>query len=330
MSRKLATLAVVATLALFAVACGNSGGGGESENFEPGGPVDLLVHTGPGGGSDVFAREVSEMLVSEDIVDDNWPVVNRDGGDGALAMAYMSQNEGNSELVAAITPTWIATSLTADVEVTIEDMTPVVGLLSEPTVMAVRDDAPYDDLQGFIDAANEQPNELVQTGGSTTASDAIAGQLIMEETGAEWKYLSFPGGGERIAALLGGDADMMFGSSSDFTEQVEAGDLKVIATIDNESSPIFPDAETLEESGIEADVPRQFRGVVGPPGMPDDAVAYYEGVFEELSKTEAWKEYAEDNGLNSDFRSTQEWSTFLEERNTEYRQLLDELGLLNE
>ena len=104
-------------------------------------------------------------------------------------------------------------------------------------------------------------------------------QLLMKRTGARWAFISFPAGGERIAALLGGHVEMMILDPSEAGEQIRAGKLRAIAQVSEQRLPGFPDIPTIKEAGFDIpDVP-QMRGIVGAPGMPADAVAYYEDLF---------------------------------------------------
>ncbi len=322
------TLAIGAMSVVLA-SCGDGGGDDAAAEFEPG-PTEFMVHTGPGGGSDVFAREVTALLEQEDLIDpSSWTVRNEEGGSGAAGMAYLARLEGETDTVGLSTPTWLTTPLTTpEAATTVEDLTPIAQLITEPMVMAVKADSPIESLEDFVAAAEAEPGGLVQAGGSVTSVDAIAGEIIMAETGTDWSYLSYEGGGERITALLNGDADMMFGSPSDFTEQVRAGELRVVATIGDEAPALFPDAATLAESGVDVEVPQQLRGLMGPPGMPEDAVTYYEDLFEELSGTEAWATFTEENGLTTVFLGSEEFGESLTEQNELLSAKLDELGLL--
>ena len=309
--------------------CGGDSSSGGDEAFEAG-ATEFMVHTGPGGGSDVFAREVMALLEQEELIDSgSWTVRNENGGSGAAGMAYLARLGGETDTIGLSTPTWLTTPLTTpEAATTVDQLTPIARLINEPMVMAVKAGSPYENIQDFVAAAEEEPGGLVQAGGSVTSVDAIAGEIIMAETGTDWAYLSYEGGGERITALLNGDADMMFGSPSDFTEQVRAGDLEVIATIGDEAPALFPDAATLADSGIDVEVPQQVRGLMGPPDMPADAVAYYQDLFEELTQTDAWAEYVEENGLTTVFAGGEEFGESLQEQNELLRERLDELGLL--
>lgn len=325
---KLLIMATLATTVVATAGCASDSSGSGSD----GGPdqVDFMVHTEPGGGSDLFARGATATMADEGLITQNsWTVVNENGGSGASAMAKLAGLAGQDDTVAVATPTWQTTPLTVPAAaVTVDQLTPIAQMATEPTIMAVAADGPYDSMGDFIDAARKDPGGLVQTGGSVTAIDALAGDMIMDDTGTDWEYLSFEGGGERITALLNGDADMMFAAPAEVSEQVRAGKLKVIATIGERPSKLFPDAPTLSDEGIDVDAPQQLRGIVGPPEMPDDAVDYYQGVFKKLSESSAWKDYCAKNGIIPEYADADAWKATLDEQNELLTKTLDELGLL--
>ena len=331
--RKFRPVSVLVLLILLLTACGLDGGGDSESDSEGGGGFEpsrpeFLVHTGPGGGSDIFVRDVIKIMRDEGIISGNWPVRNEEAGEGAGAMSYLMGKAGETETISAMTTTWLTTPLTIEgAEVTVEDLTPIAGLIIEPELMAIPADSPYSTLTEFVDAAKEQPGEFVQAGGSTTEVGALNGASIQQEAGTEWQFLSFEEVGQRITAMLRGDADMMFGSAQDFAAQVDAGELEVVASISPEPSPIFPDAPTTADEGFEAELVPQVRGVMGPPDMPQEALEYYQGVFEELLETDAWEEYAETNGLVTQLRLGDEWGDFLAEHNEIVANVLEEVEL---
>jgi putative tricarboxylic transport membrane protein len=320
-----------ALVALLASACGlqtddSSSSDGAAEPEE----VEFLVHTGPGGGSDIFVRDVIAMMKDEGLIESNWTVRNEDAGEGAGAMAYLLEQQGQSDNISAMTTTWLTTPQTIEgAEVTVDDLTPLVGLITEPEVMAVAPDAPFNSLSDFVEAAEENPGELVQTGGSTTEVGALNGAALQAETGTEWQFLSYEEVGQRVTALLNGDADMMFGSAQDFAAQVEAGKLEIIATISPTPSPIYPDAPTVEDEGFDLELVPQVRGVMAPPEIPEDAMSYYQDLFSQLVETESWKDYAEKNGLVTDLRTGEEWESYLAEQDELVSQTLETADLGN-
>ncbi len=326
-ARRAGTIAAVLAVAIPLVACGEDGGSEASGSGEPS-ETEVVTHNEAGGGSDLFTRAIIEIMKDEDIISGNWPVANVPEGDSIGAMAYLVERQGSSDAIAQITPTWLVTPMTVDGEIpTLEDLTPIAELATEPMVVAVRADSPYENLQDFIDAAESDPN-LVQVGGSTTATDSLTGTVLKQETGVDWKFLSFEDSGSRITAVLRGDADVMFGSPGDFTEQVRAGDMKVITVFGAEKIPLYEDAVTTDELGITPEVlPEQFRAIVGAPDMPQEAVDFYEQAFQELVESDGWASYAEENGAVTEYRDGEDFEVFLGEQRELYTTLIEQLGL---
>lgn len=327
------SFAVIGTAICFSLplaACDSTGAPAKDDGGgEPGAPqeTEVVTHNAPGGGSDVFTRGIIEILRDEDIISTNWPVVNVPEGDSIGAMAYMVGKSGSDGTISQFTPTWLVTPLTVEGDVpTDEDLTPIAEISTEPMVVAAREDSPFETLADFIEAA-QTDSDLVQVGGSTTATDSLTGTILKEETGADWKFLSFEDGGSRITAILRGDADVMFGSPGDFTEQVRAKKMKVITVFGADRIPLYEDAPTTDELGITLDVlPTQFRGILGAPDMPKEAVDYYAGVIEKLLDSEGWASYAEKNGLVNEYRTGDELTAFLDEQREVYATLLEQVG----
>src|SRR5262245_13773494 len=203
-----------------------------AQGFKPAKPVEFVTHTGPGGGGDVLARAIGTAMDKEKLLPVRLQVVNKTGGGGATAMAYLVEKKGDTHTIAVYTGLWFTNPLMREeARVTMKDLTPVVGLVREPAMLVVKSDAPYKTLKDFIDAAKQNPGQLKQSAGSIGARDWIVRQLLMKNTGANWAYISFPGGGERIAALLGGHVNIMLIEPQEAGEHIRAGNMRVLAAV---------------------------------------------------------------------------------------------------
>lgn len=281
--------------------------------WKPTKTVDVIVHTGPGGGNDLLARAVAQMLEKEKLLPVRMQVVNKPGGNGAVAAAAIAERKGDSHTIGFITSVWIANPLTtSEAKVTLHDLTPVARLLLEPAVFAVRADSPYKTLKDFIDAAKAKPGELKQSGGSVTSRDNIVRQQLQQHTGAKWAFVSFQGGGERLAALLGGHVDMMVIEPQEAGEQIRAGKLRVLAQIADTPLPGYPNTPTLKQAGFDIVATPQIRAVVAPPAIPKEALAYYEDLFNKLRQTASWKKYVADNQLEDSYANGAELAKSIE------------------
>lgn len=270
--------------------------------WKPTRTVDMVVHTGPGGGSDVLARTLAVMLEKEKLLPVRMQVINKTGGNGAVAASYIVDKKDDPHTLALITSVWIASPLvSSEAKVTLHDMAPIARLVLEPAMFAVRADSPYKTMQDFIEAARAKPGQLKQSGGSMTSRDSIMRSALQAKTGTKWSFVSFQGGGERVAALLGGHVDMMIIEPQEAGEHIRAGKMRVLAQIAEKPLAAYPNVPTLKEAGYDVTVPPQIRAVMAPPQMSKEAVAYWQGLFDKLHKTATWRKYVEDNQLEEGF-----------------------------
>ena len=296
--------------------------------FKPSKPVEFVTHTGPGGGGDVFARGIAAAMEKEGLMPVRMQVVNKTGGGGLTAMAYLAEKQGETHTIAVFTGIWFTNPIMRkEAKFTMRDMTPLVRLVLEPAMVAVKNDAPYKSLKDFIDAAKQKPGEMKQSGGSLGSRDWVVRQLLMTNTGANWAFISFPGGGERIAALLGGHVNMMVIEPQEAGEHIRAGNLRVIATVADKRLPAFPDVPTIQEAGFKIPNVPQVRGIVAPPGIPPEAVAYWEELFARFIKTPSWQKYLAENMFQDGYMRSAELAKFGDEFSDSTRKILVEGGV---
>ena len=297
-------------------------------DWKPTKTVEVIVHTGPGGGNDLLGRAIAQMLEKEKLLPVRMQVINKTGGNGAVAAAALAEKKGDPHTLGLITSVWIANALTTnEAKVTVHDLTPVARLLMEPAVFAVRTDSPFKTLKDFIDAAKARPGELKQSGGSVTSRDNIIRQTLQQHTGTKWAFVSFQGGGERLAALLGGHVDMMVIEPQEAGEQVRAGKLRVLAQIAEKPLSGYPNVPTLKQAGYDVVATPQIRAVVAPPAFPKDALAYYEDLFAKLRQTASWKKYVEDNQLEDNFGNGAELAKAIQQIENGMRPQFQQAGI---
>src|SRR5262245_20823291 len=134
---------------------------GWSQEFKPSKQIDAVVHTGPGGGSDIFGRAIAELLQKEKLISQRMQVVNKPGGGPAVAMSYLAEKKGDNHTIGFFTGVWVTNPLTtAEATVTVKDLTPIARMVLEPAVIAVKADSPYKTVKDFIDAAKKNPGKL--------------------------------------------------------------------------------------------------------------------------------------------------------------------------
>lgn len=299
-----------------------------AQAFKPTRPVELVVHTGPGGGSDVFARIVNNIFEQEQLLPVRANVVNRSGGGGAVAMSYVAEKKGDPHVIAFYTSVWLTAPLTTkEARVQFTELTPIANLIYDPSLIIVRSDSPYRTLNDFVEAAKKSPGKLLQAGSSVQAIGNLIRQVVQKQSGAMWTYVPMPGGSERITAILGGHAQILIGDPGEVKEQVQSRAMRVIAQMAERRLPAYPDVPTLQESGYTMPNIRTVRGVVAPPGLARDAVAYWEGVFDHLVKTDAWRKYLSESQSEDGYVKGDQLLQLAEESLAARREVFKDVGI---
>ena len=299
-----------------------------AQPFQPTRPVDIVVHNAPGGGSDLLARFIASVVEKEKLMPVRTTVSNRPGGGSATAMAYMAEKKSDPHTIALFTSAWMMTPiLSPEVRTGFFDMTPVARLVLESAVVLVKADAPYKTLNDFVEAAKKEPGKLKQAGGSVQTRGNFVRLTLQRSTGARWAYISFPGGGERTAALLGGHVELLVAEPHEVSEQIRNGSLRVIAQVTEKRLPVFPDVPTLREAGYNVHSDPTIRGVVAPPGTARNVAAYWEEVFARMVKTDSWRRYLEENQFEDGFQRGDELTKSANEFVARMREMLKDAGL---
>jgi putative tricarboxylic transport membrane protein len=300
----------------------------QAQQFKPTRTIEFVVHGGPGSGNDVFARQLTTVIDQEKLAPVRVQVINKPGGGSTTAANYVTSKKNDPHVIACFTNIWLIDPLIQPSAANrLQDMSPIARLVVEPALVVVLADSPYKTLGQFIDAAKANPGKLRWSGGSIMSRENTVRQLLMQKTGARWQFISFPSGGERLAALLGGHVEMMIVDPSEAGEQIRAGKFRAIAQVSARRLPGFPDIPTIQEAGFDIpDVP-QMRGVVGAAGMSDGTIAYYEDMFLKASQTPTWKKFVEESQLDGEFVRAKDLKPFLTKFEGTLRDILKDAGV---
>jgi len=301
---------------------------GCAQTYQPSRPIELVVHSAPGGGSDVFAREVVAMVEKEKLLPQPIRVVNKIVDASLEAMEYLVDRKGDDHTIAVFTNTWVATPLTsAKAKFSVKDLTPIVRLVLEPTIAVVNAKSPYKSMNDFVAAAKKDPNGLKQAGGSVTAIESLTGLLLQSATGAKWTFVPTPAIKDRIANLLTGDVQIIIPQPQDVNEHIVAGRVRPIAALTEKRLTVLPQVPTIKEQGINVPIIANARGILAPPGVSKEVIAFWEDFFARLTKTASWKKYVADNQVEDVFIKGSELGPFLDEQTKLMRSVLQQAGV---
>ncbi|MCB4770130.1 tripartite tricarboxylate transporter substrate binding protein [Ancylobacter sp. Lp-2] len=285
--------------------------------------VTLVTHSSPGGGSDVFLRELSKYLGK--YIDATFVVENVQGGSGAKAVARVAGAPADGSVFYATTPTYIYTSLLSKPPKTYKDLEPLVNIFADSEVVFTRADGPYKTLQDVIDKAKKDRGKW---GAANPASlERQAAEQLKHAAGVNAAIVTHEGGGDMMLNVLNGTLDIGVGEFQELRSQIEAGKIRVLATFNPERLPEKPDVPTVKEAGFDVQLVK-FRGLAGPKGLPDAVTKAWDTAIQKvLQDPEYKKEYTEEV-LVAKFIDHKDYPTFVNSFATTTETFLKETGAI--
>ncbi len=288
--------------------------------------ITLVTHSSPGTGNELMLREIADIWNKNKFVPKLVSVEGVTGSPGEKARRYViTQNSGNPHLLAAYTPASFNNPLLTGADSGWRKFTPIAMLAYDPMVLVVNADGPYKSIKDLLKAAKDKPKSVLQGGGNYGNSASMAGKLLEEAAGVSFSYVPFKGGGDAVLALMGNHIHLILENPSEVEQHVKAGKLRAVAV--SEHLSMFPGVPTFEESGLKMRLLKQFRALMGPPGISPDVVHYYVQLLERTRGTPQWKDYLARNAITDGWMTGAELAAFYGEEEKLYLRLDQAMGL---
>ena len=195
----------------------------------------------------------------------------------------------------------------------------------------MREDSPWKTVNDLMEAIKANPGAVpIAVGPSLGNDDHLVFLQLARTYGvnpAKVKFIVYPGaGGEEVPALLGGHVKAMVIGLAEVLEQHRAKKLRVIGVSSPERLELLPDVATIKEQGIDIVFPH-WRGIIGPPGLTPEQVAYWDEVFTKMVQTKTWNEQLENLLWDDFYQKSSDHAKFLEEQTKVFDELLTAVGL---
>lgn len=327
-TKKMAALAAVAlTISLAGCGADASGDGNNAaaESNYPSERLDWTIAFGPGGGNDIMARTIVDILQKEDLYPENIQVQNREGGSGATGWGYLYSQKGSGYGISTTSGSFITTPLQADTGWEPSEFTPVGLFATDDAVFLVSGDSPVKDWDGWVETAKK---ERVVVGGIGTVNvDFIVAQMLADQAGYEFEYVPFNEEGQLMTALTSGAVNAIVSNPGEILGQVEAGAMRALLTTADERIEPLAETPTDQELGFEG-IPSMPRGMILPPDAPEEAQQWWIDTMKQVVETDAWSDYIEKNHLTEDIRWGDEFGEYLVDTQEKFRQILEDAGAL--
>ncbi|SHL69822.1 Bug family tripartite tricarboxylate transporter substrate binding protein [Halomonas cupida] len=300
---------------------------GSASAWEPERNVEFIVPYSAGGGSDINARMLVEVIRQNDFVDQTILVNNRPGGSGAVGNSYTFNKRGDDHTIMTFNGGQMMSMVTNDADVQLEDLTPLGTLALDTLLLGVAADSDIENVDELVEQAKQDPGSVTIGGAGRGGEDHLAFAMLNSSLGADFQYVPFGGTGEVTSALLGGHIDAAVYKLGSRMDPAQVRSLAALAEERLEAP--YDDVPTFAELGHPDIKLMIFRGYAGPPDMPAEAVAYWEGVLEKASESEQWNnDYIDKNNLIGTFVGAEESAEFYSEEKARYTEKFKEVGII--
>ncbi|WP_144186752.1 Bug family tripartite tricarboxylate transporter substrate binding protein [Elioraea rosea] len=307
--------------------------GQATAQFQPSNP-ECIAGAAPGGGFDLTCRLTGRMLNELGIVQAPMRTTNMPGGIGAVAMNHIqAQRRADPNTVVAVSTGSFLNLATGKFGRWTENDVRWIGAIgADFGVIVVRKDSPLRSLADLVAALKANPASVPMGAGGTVGSqDWMKAALIARAAGVNpraMRYVPYEGGGQSMAALLGGHIQVFPGDASEVKGQLEAGEIRVLATLSPNRLPApFADVPTAKEQGLDVEW-AIIRGLYMAPAAPDEAYTFWVDALRKLTSNPAWPAARDGQGLFPFDSFGEEFSTLVKSRVQVMRDLSKEMGLI--
>ena len=233
--------------------------------------ITMVVPFPPGGLADLVARPVAEAMSREL----GQPVVieNKAGAGGGIGMSFVAKAkpDGHTVVLALSSLTIIPE---ADVVLgrapmfALNDLRPIARYTADPTVLAVRADAPWKTLKDFVEDAKKRPSAINFGSSGNYGTMHVPMEILSQVAGVKMTHVPFTGAGPAVVALLGGQIDAVSSGPATVLQHIKAGKLRVLAHWGNEKLASMPEVPSIKDSGFNVEY-AQWSGLFIPSATPE-------------------------------------------------------------
>lgn len=287
-------------------------------------PVRMVVPYTPGGGTDSITRVIAEKISQTD-KDIQFVIENKPGAGGNIGLTQVARAKPDGLTLGmgqtsnlAINPV-IMQDMKFDAS---KDFTPIAVVAELPTVLVVRADSPYQSLADVIAAAKAKPGQLKQALATLGTVGHLAGEMLSYKAGIKVLNVPYKGASPALTELIGGQTDYMFATPVSVINLIEDKNLRALAVTSAKRITAMPDVPTVAEQGYEGFNAVDWKLIVGPAGVPKDAVDRLSKAFITVSKDPEFIKRMEADGNTVVGGSAADAQAYLAKEQVEWRTLL--------
>ena len=321
---------VTAKLVLAALGASLSVAAHAQTAWKPERPVELIAMNAPGGGSDRTLRIMSKIMQQTQLVPVAVNVVNKPGGGGTVAYNYLNTHPGDAHFLQLASKS-LLTNHIAGSGPSYTEFTPIAFLFGEYIAVTVKPDSPLKSARDIVERLKKDSGSLtfgIATSLGNPNHQAVA--TALRDAGIDIRKLKnviFPSGGAASTAMMGGHVDVVPITAGFAAQMARQGQVRVLAvTSPARLTDVLANVPTWREQGYDVIV-SNWRSMVGPRGMTEAQVSYWEQAFRRFVESDEWKKELETNFWASEYMRSAETRKYMDQDNVQVRSFLVELGL---
>jgi putative tricarboxylic transport membrane protein len=290
--------------------------------------VKILVPANPGGGWDSTGRALAQAMQSAGAIK-SAQFENKGGAAGTIGLAqFVNSAKGDPNALMIGGMVMVGGIIQNKSPVDLSMVTPIARLTEEYEVIVVPASSPVKDMKDLVARFKVNPGSISWGGGSAGGTDHILAGMIAKQVGVEpsrVNYVPFKGGGEAVAAIIGGHVSAGVSGYSEFAQHIQSGRMRALAV----SSPKRIDGvnvPTLKEQGIDVEL-ANWRGVFAAPGITREQRDALIRAVETGVKSKAWKAALEQNNWTDVWLAGDAYKAYIEKDTKRIAEILADLKL---
>ncbi|WP_431051545.1 Bug family tripartite tricarboxylate transporter substrate binding protein [Roseateles sp. L2-2] len=291
--------------------------------------LKILVPANPGGGWDITGRALGKALQDAGAAG-AVTFENKGGAAGAIGLAqFVNAAKGDPNAMMVMGAVMLGGLITSKQPVTLTQATPIARLTSEYNVFVLPANSPFKTMKDVVEALKKDPGSVKWGGGSRGATEHIAAAMLAREVGVDAtkiNYVAFRGGGEAVAAILGGNVSIGGSGYSEFQPYIESGKMRPIAITAPQRIKGL-DIPTMKELGYNVEI-GNWRGVYGAPGITPAQRQTLIDLVVKATKSKAWAEALEKNGWTPAVLTGKDFETFVDNEFASLRAIMHKSGMV--
>ena len=291
--------------------------------------IKMMIPANPGGGWDTTGRALGKALQDAGVAS-SVTYENKGGAAGIIGLAqYANATKGDGNSLMVMGAVMLGGIITGKPPVSLDKVTPIARLTSEYNVVVVPANSPLKTMKDVVEQMKKDPGSVKWGGGSRGSTEHIAAAMLAREVGvdaAKINYVPFRGGGEAVAAILGGNVTVGGSGYSEFQQYIESGKMRAIAVTSPKRLKGI-NIPTMIEQGYNIDI-GNWRGVYAPAGLTAAQRKDLTDLVLKATKSKSWAESLEKNNWTPAWMANPEFDDFVDREFASLRATMVKSGMI--